>query len=438
MSSYFDLLKEFIAFKSISTDADFVAETMVCAEWLITQLRKQGFTTQRIDGFANPIVYGHYEVDASLPTYLVYGHYDVQPAALEDGWKSDPFTLFQDSERIYGRGVVDNKWQHLIHLATIFDLIQRKELGANIKILIEGNEESGGLDRDAFFQEHASLLTCDGVIISDGEIIGHTVPTMTKTFRGGANLTLTVTTADTDLHSGIYGNILPSASHSLIDLCAQLYNEKWLIAIPGWYDDVAPITDIEIANNKEVPFNAEELFASTWCKALVDIEGYDAVTANGLLPTIQVSGLQSWYMGNGYKNIIPSSASAKMNFRFAPWQDAEKMMKIFEQWVKEMLPDYCAVTIATSEPYNAIALGTDNPWVQKCRDTLAEVYGRPVVMRYCGAAVPISGLFQQYLNCPVAAVDLWNEDCNMHGINENFRLENVEKGLRFSESLFKK
>ncbi len=114
----------------------------------------------------------------------------------------------------------------MIHLATIFDLIQHKELGANIKILIEGNEESGGLDRDAFFQEHASLLTCDGVIISDGEIIGHTVPTMTKTFRGGANLTLTVTTADTDLHSGIYGNILPSASHSLIDLCSKLYNEK--------------------------------------------------------------------------------------------------------------------------------------------------------------------------------------------------------------------
>lgn len=95
-----------------------------------------------------------------------------------------------------------------------------------------------------------------------------------------------------------------------------------------------------------------------------------------------------------------------MNFRFAPGQDAEKMMKIFEAWVHETLPTYCTVTIATSEPYNAIALGTDNPWVQKCRDTLAEVYGRPVVMRYCGAAVPISGLFQQYLNCPVAAVDL--------------------------------
>lgn len=114
------------------------------------------------------------------------------------------------------------------------------------------------------------------------------------------------------------------------------------------------------------------------------------------------------------------------------------MAAMFEAWVVAHLPEYCTVQIETSEPYDAIALETDNPWVQTCRDTLAKVYGRPVVMRYCGAAVPISGLFQQYLNCPVAAVDLGNEDCNMHGIDENFRLENVEKGLRFSEMLFRK
>lgn len=195
---------------------------------MIQQLQKKGFATKRIDGYANPIVYGHYEVDPLFPTYLVYGHYDVQPAAQEDGRTSDPFTLFQDNERIYGRGVVDNKGQHLIHLATIFDLIDRNELGANIKFLIEGNEESGGLDRDKFFKDHqdSDLLTCDGVIISDGEIIGHTIPTMTQTFRGGANVTVTVTTAKTDLHSGIYGNILPSASHALTNLLAQLYDEK--------------------------------------------------------------------------------------------------------------------------------------------------------------------------------------------------------------------
>ncbi len=438
MENYLELLKQFISFQSVSTDPAFKSHLVVCAEWLITELRKHGFATKRFDGYANPIVFGSYEIDPSLPTYLIYGHYDVQPAAQEDGWKGDPFTLVIDEEKVYGRGVVDNKWQHLIHLATIFDLIERNELAYNIKFLIEWNEESGGVDRDQFFQDNLEQMKCDWVIISDGEIIGHTIPTMTQTFRGGANLTLTVKTADTDLHSGIYGNILPSASHELTKLCAKLYDERWLIAIPGWYDDVAEISEAMVANNLKVPFSPEDLFTATGCSALANPDGYDPVTANWLLPTIQVSGLKSGYTDPGYKNIIPAIAIAKMNFRFAPGQDAFKMVELFECWVKATLPSYCSVEIETSEPYNAIALDTNTPWVELCRDALAQVYEKPVVMRYCGAAVPISGTFQEQLGVSVACVDLGNEDCNMHGINENFRIENIEKGLKVSELIFKK
>jgi len=142
MERYLELLKEFIAFKSVSTDPTFKDQMLGCAAWIIQQLQKNGFQTKRLDGFGNPLVYGEYMVDPKLPTYLVYGHYDVQPAELEDGWSSDPFELQKDNERLYARGVVDNKGQHLIHLATIFDLIEKKELGVNIKLLIEGDEET--------------------------------------------------------------------------------------------------------------------------------------------------------------------------------------------------------------------------------------------------------------------------------------------------------
>ncbi len=437
MERYLDLLKEFIAFKSISTDPSFKDQMLWCAAWEIQQLQKNGFQTQRIDGFGNPLVYAEYVVDPKLPTYLVYGHYDVQPAELEDGWSSDPFTLKKDDERLYARGVVDNKWQHLIHLATIFDLIEKNELGVNVKVLIEGDEETWSPHIVEFFEQHSELLKCDGVVISDGEIIGHKTPTMSQSFRGGANLTLTITTANTDVHSGLYGNILPSATHELVTLCAKFYDDKKLIAIPGWYDDVAPIDTVAKQNNLKVPFDAEELFAATGAKALANPTWYDPVTANGLLPTIQISWLQWWYTWTGYKNIIPAQATVKINFRFAPGQNAVKMIELFEMRVQDQLPSYCSHSISTSDPYDAIALDIDNSFVEKCRDLLAEVYGKPVIMRYCGAAVPIGGLFQKYIGCPVADVDLWNEDCNMHGINENFRIENVEKGLKVSEMLFK-
>lgn len=437
MKNYFDLLEQFIAFKSVSTDPVFQDQMIACADRLLEQLKKHWFEAQRLDGFGNPLVFAEYVVDQSLPTYLVYGHYDVQPAEQEDGWSSDPFMLKKDDERIYARGVVDNKGQHLIHLATIFDLIEKKQLGVNIKVLIEGDEETWSPHIVDFFKQHSELLKCDGVVISDGEIIGHKTPTMTQSFRGGANLTLTVKTADTDLHSGIYGNVLPSATQSLVDLCAKFYDNKGLIAIPGRYDDVAPIDATTKQNNLKVPFNKAELFAATWTKAIVAPQGYDPVTANWLLPTIQISWLQWWYTGNGYKNIIPAQATVKINFRFAPWQNAERMIEQFEMRVKEELPAYCSYTITTSDPYDAIALNIDSKFVEKCRDILSKVYETPVIMRHCGAAVPISGLFQEYVGCPVAAVDLGNEDCNMHGINENFRLENIEKGLRFSEMIFR-
>lgn len=92
-------------------------------------------------------------------------------------------------------------------------------------------------------------------------MIGNHTPTMTASFRGGANMTITLKTATTDLHSGIYGNIAPSASHEAASLISKLYNADNTIAIPGRYDDLDPITDEVKVNNANVPFDAEEVFA---------------------------------------------------------------------------------------------------------------------------------------------------------------------------------
>jgi acetylornithine deacetylase/succinyl-diaminopimelate desuccinylase-like protein len=143
-----------------------------------------------------------------METVLVYGHYDVQPAAKSDGWASDPFTLTERKGRLYGRGVVDNKGQNLIHVFTVCELIKEKKLAYNVKFMIEGNEETANPDMEALVKKHKKLLKSDTIVISDGEIPGST-PTLDASLRGGFNVTVKVRTGKNNLHSGLSGGVAP-------------------------------------------------------------------------------------------------------------------------------------------------------------------------------------------------------------------------------------
>lgn len=438
LTSYLPLLEKSISFPSISTDPQYKESCNACADRYIQLFQNHGFKTEKIIWYGNPLVFAHYEVDPSAKTYLVYGHYDVQPADFHDWRSHDPFTLAKSGNKYYARWAVDNKGQHMIHIATILDLIKEWKLAYNIKFLLEGDEETGSPDIPAAISDYTSLLQADTAIISDGEMIGNHTPTMTASFRGGANMTITLKTATTDLHSGIYGNIAPSASHEAALLISKLYTTDNTIAIPGRYEDLDAISEEVKANNAKVPFDADDVYEITWIKHMVTPHGHDPVTANGLLPTIQVSGITSGYTGNGYKNIIPWAATIKINFRFGPGQNAHDEIEKFKKRVDDVLPDYVEYNIHTSDPYHAISIDTDNEDTRRATALLSEVFGKPCIMRYCGAAVPISWLFQDILDCKVIIADLGNEDCNMHGVDENIDIACIEKGLEFSRRFFGK
>lgn len=436
MQKYLELMKQFIAFRSISTDTQFKDELEKTAEFLVDLLATNGFEAQAITGYSNPIVYGHYVVDPALPTYLVYGHYDVQPADISEGWEYDPFQLIIQDNKLVARGAVDNKGQIMIHIVTIIDLIKKGELKYNVKFMIEWDEETWSPFLARFVDEYKDLLACDLVIISDGEIIGHTTPTIGASFRGGCNMTLTLKTANVDLHSGLFGWIAPNSAYEATKLLSKLYNEKNEIFVPGYYDTVGVITDEMKQNNKTVPFHEENVKAMTGIKKILPPEWYDPVTANGLLPTIQISGIQSGYTWTGYRNAIPAKTMIKLNFRFAPGQHPENMVELFSQWVAKELPDYVEYTIDISDPYPAILIDLSHVEIGRAAQILGELYETETVYRYVWAAIPVTGMFQDVLGASVIIADLANEDCNMHGVGENFRLSCVEKGLEFSRQFF--
>lgn len=439
MLVYKDLLKEFISFKSISTDSQFQPEVTKLVSWLRSLFQTNNFDVKVIEGYANPIIVAHYQVDPSLDTCLIYGHYDVQPAEKSEGWFEDPFTLLEKDGRYYARGVVDNKGQVLVHIYNVLKLIEEGNLGYNIKFVIEGNEETGSGEIGNFLKDNQDLLHADFVMISDGEItMGH--PSIEVSFRGVLNTTITIQTSEKDLHSGLYGGVAPSAAKELVDLLSKMVAPDGKILIPGFYDDV-PVPDPKaVEANKSLPFDKNQYKTNTGTDAIVTEEGWDFFNQLAFRPTLQITGINSGYVGAGYRNAIPGVAVAKTNIRFSGEQDPKRLLVVIKDFVEKNTPSYATATVdfAVADVCGGVFLDISNHYVAKAEKLLEESFKNDVLHMYCGATLPIVVDFKSILNIPQVMVPLGNEDCNMHGANENYDIDILNKALTFSYSFFKK
>ena len=435
MDEYKKLLKEYVKYKSISTDASYLKDIEKTAGWLEMIFKENKFTTTIVRGYDNPIIVASFIKNKSLPTCLVYGHYDVQPAQLSDGWKSDPFMLREEDGRLFCRGAVDNKGQNLIHIISVFKLIKEDKLKFNVKFMLEANEETGSPSLEKFIKENEVLLKCDFSLISDGEITQN-IPTIELGFRGGFNMTLKMRTSSTDLHSGLFGGAAPNAAHELIRFLDKIYDKDERITINRFYDDVDSISEEVIENNKKIPFSKKEYKYVSGAKALILEKGFDYYTATSLRPTIQVTGIKSGYMGEGYRNSIPSYAEAKLNFRLVLSQNPDKIMAEFKEFVKKNTPFYVDISFEESETHSGIKLSSENEYTLRAANLLEKTFGIKPIYKYCGGGLPIVTFFNDILKIPNVLVPLGNEDCKMHAADENFLIDCLQKGLKFSEAFF--
>jgi len=170
LDEYRKVAAKLVSFKSVSADPKLRIECKKTAEFLKDLLSSYGFKVELINGYGNPVVLSQYVVDPNLETCLIYGHYDVQPAEKADGWEADPFKLVEKDGRFYGRGIMDDKCQFLIHILTIGKLIKENKLRYNIKFLFEGNEEMGSPFIEQYVKDHKDFLSTDFILLSDGEM----------------------------------------------------------------------------------------------------------------------------------------------------------------------------------------------------------------------------------------------------------------------------
>jgi acetylornithine deacetylase/succinyl-diaminopimelate desuccinylase-like protein len=442
-AKYKILLKQFLKFKSISTDISHKKDIELTALWLKELFEKNAFKVSIWSSkSANPVVFAEHSLTLSADhrsptTVLIYGHYDVQPARKEDGWKSDPFSLSEDGKRLYGRGVIDNKGQVLVHISTIIELIKDKNLNCNVKFMIEGNEETGNPSLKGIMQKHKKYLKCDYVLISDGELTNNK-PSVEVSLRGGFNAKLIYRTAKMNLHSGIWGGAVPNAAYELCKLLSKFYDLDNSVAIKNFYKGLDKPDKDELENNKRLEKESSDLKGLAGVNKMLIQNGFDFYTATGLRPTIQITGIKTGYIESGYSNIVPAEAEARLNVRIAPSQRSNDIMDALNKFIKVNTPGYVKCKLIFDNPHEPVKISSDNKYLIAIEKKLENIYGVKVNRRNVGGAIPFVADIKQILGVDAVSIPLVNEDCNMHGANENFEKTFLKKALAFSHHLFAK
>ncbi|HKP53318.1 MAG TPA: dipeptidase [Chloroflexia bacterium] len=433
---YLRELTDFLSIPSVSTLSQHKADILKAAEWVKGDLNCTGLDNVRlIETQGHPLVYADWLHAPGQPTLLIYGHYDVQPPDPLNEWKSPPFEPTVREGNVYARGSADDKGQLYIHLKAVEMLMRKNDgkLPINVRFLVEGEEEVGGEGVEEYVKSHPEGLRCDAVLISDSHMFADGLPGIDVGLRGMVYTELTVNAAAHDLHSGLYGGAAPNAINTLCHIVAKLKDEQGNIQVPGFYDDVRPITPEEREEWAGLPFDEEEFRKhEVGSPALTGEEGFSVLERIGARPTLDAHGIIGGFTGEGAKTVIPATAKCKVSMRLVSDQDPNKIWAAFERYVKEICPPYATVDVTYIHGAEAVLLPTDTPYMQCANSALSEIFGREAVFMRSGGSIPIVSLFSKVLNAPTVLMGFGLPDDNLHAPNEKMKLDNVYQGIRAS------
>ncbi|MDP9370425.1 MAG: M20/M25/M40 family metallo-hydrolase, partial [Chloroflexota bacterium] len=317
-----DLLR-LVAQPSISAQNVGVRE---CATLEAGLLRQAGLSTREIETAGHPMVYGEWLGAPGKPTILFYGHYDVQPPDPLDLWTTPPFEPAIRDGRIYARGIADNKAQHFSHVAAIRSWLETTgSLPVNVKVLLEGEEETGSPHLQETVLANRELLTADLVYTSDGPVQNVAYPQINYGVRGMLYIELRATGPSRDVHSGHWGGVAPNPAWMLVDALHTMRDEAGNITVEGFYDSVKEPTPGARAAMDALPFDVGEMISRVGLKEMAppaDLPWADRIMAR---PTLNIAGFTSGYGGPGSKTIIPSRATCKIDMRLVPDQTPDEV-----------------------------------------------------------------------------------------------------------------
>jgi len=415
---------------SISADSAYKDDVARCAEAVKEHMENAGCTNVEVCATAgHPIVYGEKIIDPTLPTVLVYGHYDVQPAEPIDKWTTPPFEPQVRDGKIYARGACDDKGQMFMHIKAVEVMAKTNSLPCNIKLMIEGEEESGSTSLGKFLEDNKERLKADIVLVSDTSMISMETPSIESGLRGITAVEIEVTGPNRDLHSGVYGGAVANPLNMLCKLVASLHDENGHITVPGFYDAVVELSEEERKKLNLAPFDIAEYQSDLGIQETWGEKGYTTLERTGIRPTLDLNGIWGGYQGEGSKTVLPSKAFAKITMRLVPNQKPAEISALFVKHFNSIAPGCVSVKVTPGHGGDPVVTPTDSPAYQAAAKAIQTTFGKDPIPTRGGGSIPIIALFEKTLGLKTVLLGFGLDNDNIHSPNEKYDVANFYKGI---------
>lgn len=434
-------LERLVAIPSISAAGFDHDDVRRCAQAVRDLLAARGCANARlleVDG-SHPAVYADWlDAGPDRPTVLCYAHYDVQPPGDPAAWTTPPFEPVERDGRLYGRGAADDKAGIMVHIAAIDAWLSTYDrLPCNVKVIVEGEEETGSAHLGALLRTHGEVLRCDAVIITDSMNWKVGTPALTHSLRGLVDCTVEVRALDHPLHSGMYGGPVPDPLVGLVKMLAGLTDDTGAVAVPGFADDAPPPPDRTDVG--ALTLDLDEFRAEAGLLDGVELLGSDDDRVLERLwyrPTISVIGLDATPVEHA-SNTMPAAARAKVSARLAPGQDPRRAMTVLVAWLERQAPWGLHVDVTPGAAGDGYQGDPDHPAMKAARRALAAAYDTEPVLIGVGGSIPlIAPLTRAFGDIPALLTGVEDPDTRAHGIDESLHLGDWERACLAEAYLF--
>ncbi|MFZ6035485.1 MAG: M20/M25/M40 family metallo-hydrolase [Patescibacteria group bacterium] len=428
----YEMLARLVAIQSVSTDPERKKHILEAADLIKKELVSIGFEVELHSvPDSHPLIVAKKIVSSSAPTLGIYAHYDVQPEDPIDKWSSPPFSVTKRGDKLYGRGVADDKMHVVQSITAARGLMKSQSLKNNLIFIFEGEEECESDHFEQIIRSAGDEINTDAFYVLDAGMKAKNVPQIFYGLRGILTYELEIKIGETDLHSGVYGNRVANPAQIASQLFAKIKDEKGKVQIPGFYDSVRDIPDSEIELLSRYKTSPDQEKKNAKVISLVG----DFLQSK-IKPSMDINGISSGFTGTGFKTIIPSSAKVKFSFRLVENQDHDNVNRMVEKFIKDNLPDSVSYTLKSHGGAGPFYTDFNNPYAMKTAKILEEVFGHECYFNRSGGSIPAAEVLQRLFGKPIIITGFTLPDENIHAPDENVDADMFEKGIVALQKIF--
>ncbi len=430
--AHLDELLTLLRMPSVSTDPAHSQDVRATAEWVADRLRRAGVPDVEIAASAgHPSVIGRWHIADDQPTVLIYGHYDVQPEEPVALWQTPPFEPTIRDGKIYARGSSDMKGNLLTAVQGVEALAKANggQPPINVSFIFEGEEEIGSPHFRAIVEANKEKLRADAVLSADGGQEGPDTPSLSVGLKGLGGVQINLRTANSDLHSGMFGAGVPNAVQAMVQLAATFHDAEGRVLIEGFYDKVKDLTPEDKAEIASAPFDEAAFKQSLGLDELWGEAGYTTRERIWGRPTADFNGIWGGFQGEGIKTVTPNEAHLKVTCRLVPDQRPEEIVALIRRHVETHCPPGATVEVVPL-PGSAYPFVADraNPVYQAAKQVLSDMYGKEPLTVRSGGTVPATGIFKQVLGIDTISYAWSLPGSGAHAPNEWYRIDDFNRG----------